>query len=39
MTSAMHPRENELLASLPQQEWKRWQPYLKPVDLPLGKVL
>jgi CRP-like cAMP-binding protein len=24
---------------LPEAEWRRWQPLLEPVDLPLGKVL
>ncbi|MBT9462408.1 MAG: Crp/Fnr family transcriptional regulator [Hydrogenophaga sp.] len=34
-----HPRQNQLLASLPDAEWLRWQPQLELVDLPLGKVL
>jgi CRP-like cAMP-binding protein len=33
------PRQNQLLASLSDADWKRWQPYLEWVDLPLGKVL
>jgi CRP-like cAMP-binding protein len=33
------PRKNQLLAALPEAEWKRWQPQLESVDLPLGKVL
>jgi CRP-like cAMP-binding protein len=33
------PRENQILASLPEDTWKRWEPLLEPVDLPLGKVL
>lgn len=39
MKFAMDPLDNELLASLPLHEWHRWQPFLKPIDLPLGKVL
>lgn len=33
------PRQNHLLASLSDADWKRWQPSLEWVDLPLGKVL
>lgn len=33
------PRSNQLLATLPQEVWERWQPYLEPVDLVLGQVL
>jgi CRP-like cAMP-binding protein len=33
------PRQNQLLAALPQAEWARWQPQLEAVDLPLGRVL
>ena len=33
------PRQNQLLAALPDAEWKRWQPDLELVDLPLGMVL
>ena len=33
------PRENHLLAGLPDAEWGRWQPGLELVDLPLGQVL
>jgi CRP-like cAMP-binding protein len=33
------PRQNLLLAALPEAEWARWQPQLELVDLPLGKVL
>ncbi|NBX21503.1 Crp/Fnr family transcriptional regulator [Rhodoferax mekongensis] len=39
MKTELDPRENGLLASLPEQEWKRWQPCLTLIDLPLGKVL
>lgn len=39
--SAPHsnPRDNQLLAGLPDAEWGRWLPYLERVDLPLGQVL
>jgi CRP-like cAMP-binding protein len=33
------PRQNLLLAALPEAEWLRWAPWLEVVDLPLGKVL
>ena len=33
------PHCNQLLASLPDTEWSRWQPHLELVDLPLGKVI
>ena len=33
------PRQNHLLASLPNAEWQRWLPNLEHVDLPLGHVL
>ena len=33
------PRDNQLLDSLPDAEWERWQPLLEPVDLKLGQVL
>jgi CRP-like cAMP-binding protein len=32
-------RENFLLAALPDPEWRRWQPLLEQVDMPLGQVL
>jgi CRP-like cAMP-binding protein len=32
-------RRNQLLASLPNEEWTRWSPLLEPVDMPLGAVL
>jgi CRP-like cAMP-binding protein len=34
-----NPRDNQLLASLPDSAWQSWGPMLEPVDLPLGKVL
>jgi CRP-like cAMP-binding protein len=33
------PRQNHLLAALPDAEWQRWQPQLEPVELRLGQVL
>lgn len=33
------PRENQLLAALPDADWRRWQPDLELVDLPLGQEL
>ncbi len=33
------PRQNHLLAALPDCEWSRWLPHLERVDLPMGKVL
>ena len=38
-TSQQDPKTNQLLAVLPRDEWRRWQPHLEPVDLPLGHVL
>ena len=34
-----NPRDNRLLAALPDAEWARWLPQLEPVEMPLGKVL
>ncbi len=39
VASAANPRQNRLLAALPDAEWERWRPQLEPVDMPLGKVL
>ena len=39
MKQPENPLENQLLASLPDAEWQRWQPQLELVDLPLGMVL
>ena len=33
------PKRNHLLASLPDEEWKRCEPMLEQVELPLGLVL
>ena len=39
MNSTIDPRQNHLLAALPDAEWQRWEPQLELVDLPLGRVL
>ena len=39
MNQAADPRQNRLLAALPEVEWARWQPHLELVNLPLGKAL
>jgi CRP-like cAMP-binding protein len=39
MTSMVDPRQNHLLAALPDSEWQRWQPQLQHVEMPLGQVL
>lgn len=39
MAAVSDPRQNRLLAALPEAEWTRWAPHLEPVDMPLGKVL
>ena len=33
------PRQNHLLAALPDCDWSRWLPQLELVNLPLGKVV
>ena len=33
------PKQNRLLAVLPDAEWQRWLPQLEAVDMPLGQVL
>ena len=39
MPKPSDPRQNQLLAQLPPDEWQRWQPQLEAVKLPLGQVL
>jgi CRP-like cAMP-binding protein len=39
LASLQDPRQNRLLAALPDAEWARWQPHLEPVVMPLGKSL
>lgn len=38
MAVVSDPRQNQLLAALPDAEWARWAPHFEPVDMPLGKV-
>jgi len=39
MATRPDPRQNHLLAALPNADWARWLPALEPVDMPLGKIL
>src|SRR6202049_243995 len=39
MLDSAEPRNNFLLAALPDPEWQRWQPLLEKVEMPLGEVL
>jgi CRP-like cAMP-binding protein len=39
MPEPLDPRQNLLLAALPQAEWQRWLPQLEWADLPLGHVM
>src|SRR5450432_1609711 len=39
MSISVEQRENSLLAALPDPEWRRWEPLLEKVDMPLGQVL
>ena len=39
MTSSHDPKQNQLLAALPDADWQRWQPQLDSVELTLGQVL
>ena len=39
MVIRLDPKTNHLLAALPPEEWKRWQPHLEVVTMPLGEVL
>ena len=34
MALAVEPRQNWLLAALPDAEWERWSPHLEAVDMP-----
>jgi CRP-like cAMP-binding protein len=36
---SVEPRNNFLLAALPEPEWERWRPLLERVEMPLGEVL
>jgi CRP-like cAMP-binding protein len=39
MTAAANPKDNELIKALPLADFRRWQPSIEAVDLPLGQVL
>ena len=39
MVPQLSPRQNHLLAALPQAEWQRWLPQLEHVSMPLGLVI
>ncbi len=39
MATPPDPRQNRLLAALPEPEWERWAPLLEWVDMPLGQVM
>jgi CRP-like cAMP-binding protein len=39
MAASLHPKLNHLLAALPDAQWRRWEPLLEPVEMPLGQVL
>src|SRR5450432_809154 len=39
MLDSAEPRNNFLLAALPDPEWQRWQQVLEKVEMPLGQVL
>jgi CRP-like cAMP-binding protein len=39
MLDSTEPRNNFLLAALPDPEWQRWRSFLEKVEMPLGQVL
>ncbi len=39
MSTPLDPKTNQLLAALPDADWKRWRPKLEPVTMALGQVL
>jgi CRP-like cAMP-binding protein len=39
MAAHTDPRQNHLIAALPDAEWARWQPLLEWVEMPLGQVM
>ena len=39
MLDSAEPRNNFLLAALPDAEWQRWRHFLEKVEMPLGRVL
>jgi CRP-like cAMP-binding protein len=39
MTLTSDPRQNHLLAALPEAQWERWLPQLEAIELKLGQVI
>ncbi len=39
MNVSSDPKDNHLLAALPNAEWQRWLPQLEWIEMPLGQVL
>ena len=39
MPKARDLKKNQLLAALPEPEWKRWSAALERIEMPLGAVL
>ena len=39
MVSTKNVKQNQLLAAMPEAEWKRWLPEIEAIDMPLGHVL
>jgi CRP-like cAMP-binding protein len=39
MSEQLDPRENQLLAALPEEEWQRFAEHLELITMPLGAVL
>ena len=39
MSEAKNPRQNHLLAALPEEHYERLLPHLEPVSMPLGEVV
>jgi len=39
MDASTDPKQNQLLAALPHDQWRRWLSHLEHVDMPLGHVL
>ena len=39
MVSTKNAKQNQLLAAMPEAEWKRWLPDMEAIDMPLGQVL
>ena len=39
MVSIKNAKQNQLLAAMPEADWKRWLPDMEAADMPLGRVL